>query len=315
VGLFQQLNGTLHPALAPFATRAWVGLGTAFVVTAAAYTLSYLRSIRQIVETPDIVPATRSNNRLPRFGGSLATAIVQFSIRTLLRSRQHRMLLAFYLGLGFALCIVLLKTPASQQIAGDDATLPLIAATIGMMAFAVIGMRVVFAMPLELGSNWLFRSMPIASCVRYLRARRAAMFTLAVAPVVVVTSAVLFAIWPWRIAAGHTAVLALTGMILAELCFIGVQKIPFTCSYLPGKSNFHVTFWMSIVYLSALVMKGAEWERQALESAGLTAAVLTGLTAVWAAICWRNRRDAESDDTGPLFEEAPPDRIQTLDLS
>jgi hypothetical protein len=72
---------------------------------------------------------------------------------------------------------------------------------------------------------------------------------------------------------------------------------------------------MSIVYLSALVMKGAEWERQALERAGLTAAVLTGLTAVWAAICWRNRRDAEADDTGPLFEEAPPDRIQTLDLS
>jgi len=30
-------------------------------------------------------------------------------------------------------------------------------------------------------------------------------------------------------------------MILAHLCPHGFQKIPFACSYLPGKANVHVT--------------------------------------------------------------------------
>jgi len=46
-------------------------------------------------------------------------------------------------------------------------------------------------------------------------------------------------------------------MIMGEFCLQGMQKIPFTCSYLPGKSNFHVTFWMCIGYIFALVAKGA----------------------------------------------------------
>ena len=49
-------------------------------------------------------PASRRTSWLPRFGNSVATAIVHFSIRTLLRSRQHRVMLAFYLGIGFAHC-------------------------------------------------------------------------------------------------------------------------------------------------------------------------------------------------------------------
>ena len=78
--------------------------------TAIAYAASYFRTLRKILEEPDIVPGFKKS-WLPRFGGAFGTAIVQFSIRSLLRSRQHRMIFAFYLGVGFALAILFLTAP------------------------------------------------------------------------------------------------------------------------------------------------------------------------------------------------------------
>jgi hypothetical protein len=60
-------------------------------------------------EVPDIVPGSRRLGWLPRFGNQAQTAIGQFSVRTLVRSRQHRMTLAFYLGIGLAITSLMLK--------------------------------------------------------------------------------------------------------------------------------------------------------------------------------------------------------------
>ena len=43
--------------------------------------------------------------------------MVQFSIRTLLRSRQHRVILSFYLGMAFGLVIFFAKAP---ELAGTN---------------------------------------------------------------------------------------------------------------------------------------------------------------------------------------------------
>lgn len=66
LGLLQELNGS--PALAPLAKRAWIGLAAAFGATAVAYSLSYLRTMRKIVEAPDIVSWSRKGSWLPSFG-------------------------------------------------------------------------------------------------------------------------------------------------------------------------------------------------------------------------------------------------------
>src|SRR5260370_10223686 len=89
----------------------------------------------------------------------------QFSVRTLARSRQHRVILAFYLGVGFALTIFLLRAPEMQAPLPDaaasnpwrEANTPLLAASIVMMALAVVGTLVVVALPLDLRAHWIFR--------------------------------------------------------------------------------------------------------------------------------------------------------------
>jgi CubicO group peptidase (beta-lactamase class C family) len=319
VGLYQQLSGSLHPALAVFAWRAWIGLAAALCATALAYAASYYRTLRKIVEEPDIAPAFRSG-WLPRFGRSFETAIVQFSIRGLLRSRQHRMIFAFYLGAAFSFAIFLLNAPPEITGPGvggpwDTLSIPLLVSTILLMGLWVVGARVAVSLPLDLGANWIFRTTPFRAGAQCLRARRRALLALSVAPALALTAAVLLAIWPWRPAAEHLAALGCFGVILAEFSFDTAQKIPFTCSYLPGKSNIHVTFWLWFFLIFMGIIGAAVNERKAFESPAATAALL-GSLGILALFCiLRNNRQARPICAELRFEEVPADQVLGLNLS
>ena len=319
VGMYQQLSGSLHPALAPFALRAWIGLAIAICATGAAYAASYLRTLRRIAEEPDIGPSLRTS-WLPSFGGLLQTGIAQFSIRSLLRSRQHRMIFAFYLGVGFAFAILLLNAPPEVTGPGegspwDPLSIPLLASTIVLMGFWVVGARVVFALPLDLRANWVFRSMPFAAGPRCLGARRRALFAISVAPAWALSATVLFALWPWRAATAHLAVLAFLGIILAEFSFDGIQRIPFTCSYLPGKSNLYLTFWIWLFVLLMGLIGAVVNEREAFASPVATTSVLAVLGTAALFCILRNNRLADPASAELRFEEIPPDQLVSLDLS
>jgi hypothetical protein len=52
LGLFQQLNGSMHPALVPLARRAWIGFAVSILGASAALLLSYFCILPKIVEQP-----------------------------------------------------------------------------------------------------------------------------------------------------------------------------------------------------------------------------------------------------------------------
>jgi CubicO group peptidase (beta-lactamase class C family) len=317
LGLFQFLNGSLHPAMAPLAHRALIGFTAAVGGAGVAFLVSYFRTIRKIVEEPDILPGARGWNWLPRFGNSLETAIVQFSIRTLLRSRLHRVILAFYLGLGFALTIVMLKTPMGQGQASAaspwrQVNVPLLTSSLLMLGFWVVGARVVFSMPLDLRANWVFRVTPVRGGRTCLAARRRALWMLAAVPAWAGSAILLLVLWPWRPVVGHLAVLGLLGAILVEISLGGIQKIPFTCSYLPAKSNFH-PFWVFIGLPVMLVARIAEFERYALASPALLAKVLIALAVLAFVAKWRATPE-KWEEVPVEFEEVPKDHILVLRL-
>ena len=312
LGMFQALNGSMHPAMVLLARRAWMGLAIAVFGAGASFLLSYFRTLRKIVEEPDIVPGSRGLNWSPRFGNSLETAIVQFSIRTLLRSRQHRVILAFYLGIGFASVLLFMKTPrAQQQLLADN--MPPLFSTVVMMCFCVVGTRVVFSMPLDLRANWIFRLAEVRGMTQYLAAIRRPLFVLALAPVWASSAALLLSVWPWRQAAGHLAVLALWGTILAYLCLYGFKKIPFTCSYLPGKSYIHMVFLSSMGIL-LLILKGVEVERRALQEPASYAKMLLILSIAATFARWRTVAMEKSEELALQFEETPPAAVFVLGL-
>lgn len=154
-GMFQQLNGSMLPVFAPLVRRAWIGLGVSGSVAVFVTLRAYLRTMGKIVEQPDILPGTHRSNWSPRFGALLQTSIVLFGLRTLLRSKQHRVLLAFYLGTGFAAMLAYIRTPLRRleifhRAADGAADVSFLVASLWMICFAVLIVRLVISMPYTL---------------------------------------------------------------------------------------------------------------------------------------------------------------------
>ena len=322
LGLFQALNGSMHPALAPLARRACAGLLIAGIGAASAFLLSYFRTLRKIVEEPDIAPGSRGVNWWPRFGSLPQTAVVLFSVRTLLRSRQHRLILAFYLGIGFAIMILLAKgSPAQEQalaasggILGGQVNVPLLISSVVMLCAAVVGTRIVFSMPLDLRANWIFRITAVRGGPDCLAASRRSLLLLAVAPVWAGSALLFLSICPWRPVAGHLLVLGLVGLLLADGCLYGFQKIPFTCSYLPGKTYVHLLVLPGLA-LMMVIVAGVGFERRALGDPATYLRML--LVLAIAAVCarWRLVARARSEDTDVQFEDESAPTIFVLGLT
>jgi hypothetical protein len=322
LGLFQQLNGSMHAALVPLARRAWVGMAAAAVAAIGAYALSYVRTMRQIVEQPDITPTLRGLRWLPRFGDREQTAIGQFCVRTLARSRQHRLIFAFYLGVGLALTIFLLQFLATgPQNHGapainswHQANVPLLVSTIMMMVLAVLGARVVFAFPLELQANWIFRAVATCGPSKAFVATRRALLLLSALPVWIVSAIACLWLWPWTQAIAHLMVLGLLGMILVDLALWDFRKVPFACSYLPGKSHVHMVV-IAVVVLIMLVAQSVTIEQQSLQKPALMAVMLVLLALAAVAIRWRVTSSARLDQEELRFEETDPSDLVELGLS
>jgi hypothetical protein len=313
LGLFQILNGSMQPAFAPLARKAWIGLSIAGCGTPVAYALSYFRVLRRIIEEPDIVPAVRRLQWSPCFGNLLATAIVLFSARTLLRSRRHRVVLAFYLGIGFAIVILFLKAPVAQNQL-RAASIPLLFSSAVMMSCWVIGTRIVFSMPLDLRANWIFRMTEVRGVQEYLAAIRRPLFALGVAPVWMASAALFLSIWPWRLAWGHLAFLGLWGIILSYACLFAFQKIPFTCSYLPGKTYLNMVFLGAMGFM-LILLKAVEFERSALENPGSYAQMLLILVITTVCARWLTVAQANSDEAVVEFEAVEQPEVFVLGLN
>lgn len=318
LGLLQRLGGS--PVLDPLADRAWAGLGVVVVGTVGAYALSYFRTLRRIAEQPDLAPAATRLRWLPPFGDPFQTAVVQFALRTLLRSAPHRLILAFYWGIAFALTVLFLKTPRGQRLAAEgsllswqEASVPLLVSSILMMVCAVVAGRLAFAMPRDLRANWVFRIMPVQIGPRYVAARRRALAAVSVGPAWTVWAVVVLSTWPWRPAVAHLVALGMFGLLLVEVCLSGVQKIPFTCSYLPGKSRLQLVGYMGAAALLPATMEAATFERAALQDPARYAVMLSVIAAAWlgvrAANVWLGSAAAAPD-----YDDQPLGQLTTLQL-
>ena len=305
LGLFQQLNGSMEPAFAPLVRRAWSGLAVATLGTAASILLSYVHTMRRIVEEPDILPGSHRSHRWP----CVNNAVLLFSLRTLLRSRQHRVVLSLYLGVGFAVMLILLRPALGKE----GTAVAWLAVSILMLSVAVVAMRIVFSMPITLRANWIFRVAALHPVATYSKAVRRTLMLLAVAPVWMGFAALFFLILPWRIAAAHLVALGLLGSILADLCTHGFHKIPFTCSYQPGRVNIQFAFWGFLVLLPLTRMAvNHEWKLLQHANGQALIAITLGVLALSAR--WWRIRSAQSAET-MQFEEVDEAEILSLQLS
>jgi hypothetical protein len=282
--LFNQLNGTLPPELSWLAHRAWIGLAVVFVGSFASLLLSYMHTMQKTIDQPDLVPGARGFHWTPRLVSSLTTAIVLFTIRSLVRSRQHRVAYAFYLAIVCAIALSVVRgrlaTPTHSLV-----TRGFLMSTFMMMLFAVVGLSRVFSLPISLTANWVLRIAQLRPTEKYFAATRQSLLLIAVLPWWIVAAVLSISFRPPLQVITHLVVLSVVGSILADLSLIGFSKVPFTCSYLPGKSNIQYVFWFFAMAVIPMVSLAADHELHALnhprELIGLGFVLGTAAWGLW----------------------------------
>jgi len=323
-GLFQVLTGSSNAAVHALARRAMGAIGLAALVAAATYTLAYARQMRRAVEQSGISPSRRAFMPWRGIAQVLARraperSILVFIGRTLARSRQHRLLLAVYAGMGMAyvfsqVAYVLYHFQAARYGAVEGRAQTALGIPLILLFFLIIGLRVSFSIPMEVRANWLFRLTDPFDSGAYLNATRKTLLLFALAPVVAVAAPIYMAVWPGPRALGHAAFLGVFGLLIVELALTGFAKVPFTCSYLPGKANFKIMFgvyWGLLIIVSEIV---TDVEQRALRHRS-SYSWLMGITlAAWLLAALRGRW-ARARIPALSFEEQPEPVVAGLGLA
>jgi hypothetical protein len=311
LALLNQLNGSLPAELAWLAHRAWTALAIVVTGAIASLMLSYLRTMKATLEAPDLVPGASGFHCSPRLGGGLRIAVAAFSFRSLSRSRQHRVVYAFFMAIVAAIGVTCLRreiyTPAPEPLPTS-----FLIATLIMMTLAVFGLRAVFSLPISLNANWMLRTTQLRSTSKYIDATRVTLLVFSVFPTIVTAALLSLNYRPRLHVAQHLGILAIFGCLLVEFALIGFDKVPFTCSYLPGKSNIQTIFWGAVFAWTMLTLLASVFELDAIRSARSYSTVIAAMITALIAIGIFNRLRARKAVL--YFEDVPPEVVTRLGL-
>lgn len=318
LGLFQFLNGTSSPIFGPLAIRAFQSLIVAAPVVALSYAIAWRQSIRRVVEQPDQSPSKRfrvtwfaSKILLPN---SLDRAIVTFTARTISRSRQHRLLLAIYAGIGLAIALAYAKDLVYSPSTWHELNVPLLAGPLVLLFFAIIGTRAVVSLPIALPANWIFRIATVRDPWDYFSAVRKSLAVVAAVPFCLSAAIVYLTIWPVVPALENIALLTVVAILLVELSLHGFRKIPFTCSYLPGRANLHVRLGAYGIAFLFLADRGVAIEFWAMHRLGRFMVLLGILAFATVLARVRNKRFSASPMSAIHFEDLASQDLVILNV-
>jgi len=313
LGLNEALLGsrdTVFLALARYATE---GLGTVTLLAALSYTIAYRRHVRRTLESIDGAESQSSQTPewLSRLADRLAPRPVErasfaFIAKTIARSTKHRIFLAVYIGVGAAFVLQGLAAAGLKQA---WLSVPLV-----LSFFVLSGMRYIFTIPADLPSNWLFRLSENHERRHALDGVRKAMITLGLAPLFALLAPFYFLLWSPPIAFAHFVFSLTISVLLTDLLLFDFWKIPFTCSYPPGKANVTLLWIFYWLAFTSYAYSMASLEAWMVRKPWTLAIFYSVASVIFAAFRWQRRR---WDRVGFLlvFEDALDPVVRTLNLA
>jgi len=257
-GLYETLLSSSNPQYHRLAIIAGTSLVILFSMFYLTTGLSYRRHLRSHSEA---VSGKRKWNPVATVTDRLfekkflrhpiERAVHLFYIKTLRSSANHKIRLASYLGVGVGLVLVFL---VSQNIGAGvlfSTNRTMLSLPVVLTFLLLFGIRKVTDVPAALESNWIFQLTEFPDCRRYHAGFLKAVLFQNLLPLYAVLSLFFVLIWDFKTAAAHLLFcLALSVLIMACVFFQGV-KIPFTCSYMPGKER--IQFYWFYYFIACVI--------------------------------------------------------------
>ncbi len=317
VGLYEVLLGTQDPLFDAQARTAGLVLLLALVAFAASSALSYHRHIRKTLEVRKARPAFfRIRESWRRFlyltvlRAPEERAVYGFFVNTLKSSAKHRMSLAYYLAVGAALLMLFIVAyrEAFRMLTPTNGLLlvqPL------LLAFIIIaGIRVLASQPVAPEANWIFRATETPRTEKYMLGLTKAVVLKLILPLFGGVFALHAWFWDVRTALLHAAFGLVVSVLAVEAAFFHYRKVPFACTYVPGKFKLQFTVVPSLIGLLLALTALASIEKTILRDPGRGGVFLAVAAAALFTIRVGNRRFYQM--TPLLFEEEPAAAMVTF---
>lgn len=323
VGLYQTQLGWNQPIFLELSALAQRALLVSASAAAIGYTLSYRKSVTRAFEESDGSSAHAPGFLRRPLVALLHRALLRtpsqrasfhFVATTLFRSRSHRVLVATWFGAGFALVF---QSLAGFLASGRSSWLrephpALLAVPPVLSLFLLYGLRSSFSIPSELRANWIFQTSGHASPDDLLTGASKATLLIGVFPLYAVVLPLSAALWGWRLAALHTVFGLTVAWMLMEALLLGLDKIPFTCSFVPGKLNLKATWPLFVLAYLFYVTSVVALEILILRHPPLLAALL--LAAAAAKLALHRHTTHRDPDFTLLYDDRPEPAVRTLGL-
>ena len=298
-----------HLLLRGFVLPAWAVFG-APLFAAAIYGVSFHRYKRIVLETVAARGGAKLDwiSRLSR--DPREQAVLSFLWQTVQRSRVHRLVVLVYAGLSLAWLMqasvtVLTGNPREhERLLFSVYPLALLMITIG-------GMRHLFALPAELRANWMFQITEREGRAAWMRGVEKFVFACGIVPVTLLGAVLVSRMGGWIVACAWAVAAALFGAIVFERLFLNWKKLPFTCSYVPGKQPLLITASLYVSTLPVLLILSFIVYESATNPATFLVFVLIEL-AVWRSI--RARRLAMWGVLPLEYRDAHEREVAPIDL-
>ena len=318
VGLERWLLG--DPTRSRLAAQAVVATVTAVVIAVVTYVRLYRRFDRVTFQAaaPAEAPGREPSVAAWCRGAPVRGAVHRFVSLTIRRSVLHQGLVVGLLAAAGGLVLNSLLSAGGwdgrrDAAASDALAVTLFWAPMTMVFLSVPAIRLALSVPLNLRANWIFRmAEDVEGRAEVGDASVRAVLTLAVA----LPIALMAPLQWWVMGHGLFAVLfveAAIGWLLVEFLMADWHRVPFTCSYIPGKGfvpQMCVKAFASYVTFTAAT---ALMLRVSLRHP-VVALVLTVVFSV-AAAALRIRRGRHARRTSLMFEEQVPTELTPLRLN
>lgn len=323
LSLYQSVAGVPYTGVMHLARAAALLAVLTPLLALGFYAASYARLTRLAIEGRPTARRTTApvagrvvRDLAARLAGTAeGAAVCAFCLRTLLRSRQHRMILAVWIGVAVALSISA-ALPVFVRLGMSALDRPRAGVLVGPLILAALvqtGMRSLFAIPVEIRANWAVRLGETPRLAQMVGGAAAALVLCGVLPPMLLAFATGAFFWGFGVGLSHAAFCGVLALLLVQVLMRGIDKVPFTCTYSPGKGKIG-TFWPLYLTLFSMFtygMAGTEAELL-MRPRGLLIA-LAVLAVVATALWWlRMRRTKELH--GLCFEAQPDDALTVISL-